>query len=846
MQTVIFNTANAGTNNDTVHVTGTSADDKLTVAEMPTVAGDNATLLPNGTVAGASAAVFLDGTPYLNAPPATIANSRPGVAGGGSGPDLLINGISGALTLDGGGNSGTSGKGDQAIVYAASEGNLVDPAALAAGADIFGLGTGVLQPGFGVGKAYDFVDASDGEVFVFNNSAGSLVPVALNTASFVQAGPAFAAQQPGLIVNGGDEAAPQADGIADEFSVFASTNFNIQVNGNLPGLTTVNGVPQGDQLDASFPGSIDVFSDNASPPNVTLTGQTSNSDSPFGIKYSSIERVDLTPGNGIVNLIGDNNVVGGNQNDYFKVRGGIDPFTSPAPTSGMNQFSLRIGGSWDPTTGNVGTPPPAGGLSSAIWFNGVTRINASGGAAAGFDTHGNAIPDDTHPDGTNALDITPYANNTPQGWGIETYWDQGNANADGGVPNPDLLIFNGVSGVSENIVIQPSGTRSGQVIDNNEATGTPIAVVNYVLNTNIIVNGSSPAGTAGDTDSLTLMGTNPGSAGTSGNDHFVADFTAAGTPGNELVKVTDLANGNPLYNLQNFTNFNTLNVAMGGGSDIFELKSGRTDGSLGLNVGGGPGVHETIQVDGSATSGDAFTVSAGATSDAGTLTALLSGATAPSVLNFTGTKNVNFVGGGGAGSDSLTLDGTGGNDVFTATPGGVGATKGTAQVNSGPAVSLTGLGSGAGTALTLNGGGGSDTFSLTQAAAANGPIPSVNVNGGATSSVSVTGDGAADTFNDTPLSANSATLVVNGAAGTTYNHAGTSSLSIDGVAGAGSTLTMAPDSAVPLLGPRQQRRCAPVGNRYLHSGSRRGPWNRHHHDRRGNAESLVRELGTRR
>ena len=115
------------------------------------------------------------------------------------------------------------------------------------------------------------------------------------------------------------------------FSVTASTNFNIQVNGNLPNLTAVNGVPQGDQLDAFFPGSINIFSDDATPPNVTITGQTANGGSPFGVKYSSIERVNLNPGNGIVNIIGDNDVAGKAQNDYYKVRGGIDPLGSITP-----------------------------------------------------------------------------------------------------------------------------------------------------------------------------------------------------------------------------------------------------------------------------------------------------------------------------------------------------------------------------------------------------------------------------------------------------------------------------------------------------------------------------------
>ena len=76
--------------------------------------------------------------------------------------------------------------------------------------------------------------------------------------------------------------------------------------------------------------------------------------------------------------------------------------------------------------------------------------------------HGNALPDSTSPAGINALDITPYADNTPLGWGIETYWNQGNPVPDGGLQNTgaDLLIFNGVSGISDNIEIQPSASMA--------------------------------------------------------------------------------------------------------------------------------------------------------------------------------------------------------------------------------------------------------------------------------------------------------------------------------------------------------------------------------------------------
>jgi hypothetical protein len=202
-------------------------------------------------------------------------------------------------------------------------------------------------------------------------------------------------------------------------------------------------------------------------------------------------------------------------------------------------FHCRSAASWDPATGDVGTPSPSGGLSDAIWFYGVTRINAMGGAEAGFDTNGNAIANTTDPAGVNALDITPYADNTPVGWGVETYWWQGNPVPSGGLQNPDLLIYNGVPGVSENIVIQPSGPLDGQLFSNNAATDTPIAVINYLFNTDIIVNGND--GSLGDTDNLVLRGTDPANPGTSGLDDFFIDLTAAGTGIDPLVEVWDNA-----------------------------------------------------------------------------------------------------------------------------------------------------------------------------------------------------------------------------------------------------------------------------------------------------------------
>src|SRR5262249_2412982 len=191
---------------------------------------------------------------------------------------------------------------------------------------------------------------------------------------------------------------------------------------------------------------------------------------------------------------------------------------------GVHDFSLQIGGDKDTTTHTVD-------LSPKIYFTDVRRINAFGGDDSGGTGHN---PEVTNT-GIDTLDVTPYADNTPQGWGIETYWNEGDPVEDG-----DLLIVNGVSGVSDNITVQPSGQEAGQVSDINAATGTPIAVINYVLNTNIIVNGND--GSAGDLDSLTLNGLRTSNGDTGFNDNFIADFTAAGGPGTEVVKATSVVN----------------------------------------------------------------------------------------------------------------------------------------------------------------------------------------------------------------------------------------------------------------------------------------------------------------
>ena len=519
VETVDFN----GDGNDTIDIVGTPGDDQLTVG-----------LLPDPQ----QALVFLGGAPYLQTAPDTVQGSLPGVAGGSVSPDLFLNGVTSPLVLDGGGNTGTVGQGDQAIVYAASEDDLI-----AAGAgDVFGFGPDVLIPGFGAGNAFDDIDVNAPfavEVSVVNNLVGPLMEVDIVEATFIQAGAPDPTQQPALIVNGGDEAVAQPSGISDAFVATPSPLFNIQVNGNLPVLGPVgpDGFPAGDELNLLSPEAINIFSDKATPPNV---GVTLGSDI-FGVGSSSIERMRLTPGNGVVNLIGDNNDPNEDQNDNFVVVG-RDVDAGGSLDAGVQEMTVEINGS---------TP---------ILIDDVSDLNVYGFDLVGElnlndpDPNRVDLPVDVNPlNDIDTLDITPYADDTPRGWGVDVLFNEGLPDQTDGAPN-DLLIYNTSAfggEVSEDIVVRPSGPDNGELVVTNGSFGTPIVDIDYVGNTDIIVLDND--GFVNDTDTLTLLGTNPDTLQVSGHDSFVVDFDAAQTMDDHLVTVTDSASDAILYRLRGFT-----------------------------------------------------------------------------------------------------------------------------------------------------------------------------------------------------------------------------------------------------------------------------------------------------
>ena len=137
-------------NDDQVTVTGTPADDLLTVAPF----SDNAAL------------VFRGGNPWDGPADGDFYAAIPGVAGGSAGPDLVLAGLSGwsggrGLTVSSGSAMPNA---DQVFVYGHSQADVADPATTI---DPFGFGVGVIIPSagtLGLPTANDTVFFNDTEV----------------------------------------------------------------------------------------------------------------------------------------------------------------------------------------------------------------------------------------------------------------------------------------------------------------------------------------------------------------------------------------------------------------------------------------------------------------------------------------------------------------------------------------------------------------------------------------------------------------------------------------------------------------------------------------------------------
>ncbi|MEM1228263.1 MAG: tandem-95 repeat protein [Planctomycetota bacterium] len=325
----------------------------------------------------------------------------------------------------------------------------------------------------------------------------------------------------------------------DFFDVFLNATVEINIDGGAPGAPAL----PGDVLNVTTPNELNIFSDKAN--NVSLTSSIGGAPT-ANLTYTSIETILALPTNGQVNLIGDNNDAGVDQPDNFVVVGrNVDSLVPGGDLDGANEASVFINGN---------TP--------SIDVYNVTDLNALGDDAALTPSAANDI---------DTLEITPWADDTPLGWGIDVYFDEGNPVATDG-DQVDLLIYNTSAfggQVSEDIVVRPSGPDNGELIVTNASFGTPIVDIDYVGNTDIIINDND--GFLNDTDTLTLLGTDGSSPQTSGDDTVVADFTAAGDAANPLITVTDTADGDILYRVRNVTNLPRVNFELLDGDDTMTL-----------------------------------------------------------------------------------------------------------------------------------------------------------------------------------------------------------------------------------------------------------------------------------
>jgi len=681
---------------ETVAYVGDAAlNDTLRVETTPTGMDDLA-VAPTGAN---SALVFLNGDPWAG-PPADYYTSYPGVAGGGLGPDLRIVGLQNASGLT------VAGKlDDRLIVYAPAERNVEDD-----GNQTDGDGN-VVIPGaatLGLAGAYDVINVDTTSVSILNGGLFALLGVNIDGASFRQS----TNTTDGLVVNAGFEDLPGAGGMADQIFV-ASTfddgsgtaGFPIRVNGGDP---LPSFAPQGDYLEISTPGDINVFSDGSNPPVVTITStDPGTGDVSFPIRFSSIENLLLSPGTGVVNIYGDNNAPGVVQDDYFRIRGVDVDLLAGGDVDGVNEFELEIG-----------TKPAPGAspiLSAPIRFRGVIQINAYGGSMG-----------ETVDTGVDTLDITAYANNDPLGWGIATYFEEGDPDTD-----EDMLIVNGLAGVSERFVVQPSASQAGQVTVTNAATNTPIAVINYVSNTGVEIIGND--GSAGDTDSLVLRGTDGVTqSGTSGDETVVADFSATGLAGDPLVRMSDTGGGTlfELFAIHSPFTFDTVTFELDGGDDAMELTN-----VPGMSVyvdGGAPSASDTLKVfvPGSAR----ITPTAGLIDQAGV-----------GPINFVNVESVDIE--AAVAASVLTVRATQDGDTVTALP--LTAPEASVVVNAGPVVTFN-ADSGNFDNLVLDLLGGDDS-------AAVAPIDGVRIdvvaNGNDALTVRTVADGAAESLILTPTAA---------------------------------------------------------------------------------------------
>ncbi len=455
------------------------------------------------------------------------------------------------------------------------------------------------------------------------------------------------------------------------------------------------------------------------------------------LNVTEFETINLNPGNGVLNIIGDegqgtlNGGAGTDEADLVVVTG-----------TGANAGQVQLGHG-----GVLIAVPPQ------VNFAGVIDLNI------------NTFELDDQ------VTITPFAT-AIQPWNIEV-------DVDAGAGVLDRLIYNNVATVFDDTSLVATGLGSGRF----DAPGIGSATTNEVVTFTGVEDVTANAN-PGDDDHLTLELPSTDDTAT-----FLFD-PDAGDDDIQLMGLFDI--------VVDTVNYDALTVNGNEGDDTFVLNlvgaGGAAAGALPLELtlnGGPPNASDTLSIVGNAALPDIFTITPGADSQSGTAEI---GGTDVGTTSFTGIEDITLDGGGGVGTDVVILNGTGADNAFTLA--GTAALAGAARVDAGPNITFTALGS-LSSDITLNGLGGSDTFAV--AHFADWQIDDVNVNGGPPSAsdlFSLVGTGGADDFDYTPNAANGGQIdLTSGGSTTNYILVDVEHSSIDGAGGA-DTLDATTNNAV--------------------------------------------------
>ena len=549
--------------------------------------------------------------------------------------------------------------------------------------------------------------------------------------------------------------------------------------------------PDGDRLTVTSPGEINVFSDQAEPPNVTIE-VVGGALRPFG--FSSIEDLVITAPT--LNVIGDNDGQNASQHDEFIITGIAD---RPGGDAFQNDLQLEIN------------------RSSPITFFDVTRLNIFGGGIAA-----NGRPDTRANSGSDRASIQPFADAFST-WRVDVRVDL-HRDADAG-HDEDRVSYTGIAGILDDISTTietinildagetDPGVGEGRIFDANVMATVSGVAVNFANTENVNVNANPFDGdllTINLTDGADtlLIRADPDISGDKDGSGLTTvaglpldmrddDFRITGRydinvdagrgvllpgPGtpdpavaNGFAGVTiNLGQGDDavtanlvaLFDDGGVEGNDTANDALGGGAGVLPLNV--------LLVGGAPNASDSLAVTGNNNAPDTFTVTRGADRQSGTVA--ISG-TDTGEISFSGIEGITLDGGGGTGTDVVALNGTADDDVFTLT--GTAVLAGTGWVNDGPGVAFSNLGSD-GSDINFNSAAGNDTFNIGHFS--NWQIDDVNIS---SEIVRISGTAGQDTIAFTPTSALVGQVDVTvGGSTTNYILTGSQLVTIDGAGGA--------------------------------------------------------------